>query len=308
MGIRNKAMTALIGSSLRLVFKLPSGLPLPAPWLRQGLEVGGVFLRAVNGNIPYTAVTLGGIPAERLGPVPGRGPVVLYIHGGAFFAGSPRTHRALAHELARRSGATVYVTDYRLAPEHPYPAALDDAHAAYQALLAQGVAPEQIVVVGDSAGGSHALSLCLRLRDQHKPQPAGLVMVSPYLDVSLASPSVQSLAQIDPMLTATALQRGGDWFRGGIPALDARVSPLYADLHGLPSTLLQTGGAEILRDDSTRFAERAQAAGSAVQCRVFEGMWHDFQLFTGFLPLADEAVDEMAGFIRLAAMSSDLAA
>jgi len=224
--------------------------------------------------------------------------VVLHFHGGAFFAGSAATHRAMASELSARSGASVYVLDYRLAPEHPYPAALEDGLAAYQALLALGYLPENIILGGDSGGCAHILNLAIRLRDKGIALPAGLFMISPFVDLTLSAPSVSKYKHRDPMVTAYALRRGADGFRGKITADDALVSPLFADLTGLPKMLVQVGGEEILLDDALRLTERAKVAGVAIDCQVYGGMWHNFQMFNQLLNTSAQALDGIADFIK----------
>ena len=259
---------------------------------------GGARLFRPRTEAIVEKATLGGIPVERISP-PGRADrVLLHFHGGAFFAGSSNTHRALGSELALRGMAQVIMVDYRRAPEHPYPAALEDGLACYHALLEKGWRGDQIVLGGDSGGCGHILSLAITLRDRGLPLPSGLVMISPYLDITLSLPSVKRNARRDPMVTAHALRRGGDGFRGKIPENDPRVSPLYAELRGLPPVLVQAGSEEILLDDALMFSERAQSAGVDVTCRIYEGLWHNFQMFNALIAEADTALDEIGAFIR----------
>lgn len=297
MALKDLITTPLVRASLRLSFKLPSGYPVPLSVLRQGMESGSLLFKT-RSDVQIERMTIGGVRGERISP-PGQSQgVILHFHGGAFMAGSPNTHRAMGAEFAARANVTVYMVDYRLAPEHPYPAALDDGLAAYQALLAQGHRPENIVLGGDSGGCAHILNLAIALRDQGLPLPAGMFMISPFLDLTLSTGSVKTYKRRDPMVTAYALHRGARGYRGSIAATDPRVSPLFADLHGLPPSLVQVGGDEILLDDALRFAERAQAAGSAVDCRVYDGMWHNFQMFGQLVSKADAAVDEITDFVR----------
>ena len=287
----------LVKTALRTSFKLPSLLPLPLAVLRQAME-GGARLFRPRAEAIVEKATLGGVPVERISP-PGRADrVLLHFHGGAFFAGSSNTHRALGSELALRGMAQVIMVDYRRAPEHPYPAALEDGLVCYHALLEKGWRGDQIVLGGDSGGCGHILSLAITLRDRGLLLPAGLVMISPYLDITLSLPSVKRNARRDPMVTAHALRRGGDGFRGKIPENDPRVSPLYAELRGLPPVLVQAGSEEILLDDALMFSERAQSAGVDVTCRIYEGLWHNFQMFNALIVEADTALDEIGAFIR----------
>ncbi len=293
---------ALVKSALRSSFKLACRLPVPLTAARRGLELGS-RLFIPRAGVAFQPVTLGGVAAEILypkgqSPSATTGQVVLHLHGGAFFAGSSRSHRAMGSEFVARSGAVVYMLDYRRAPEHVYPAALDDARKAYQALLAMGYRPDQIVLGGDSGGCALILALCIALRDEGVSLPAGMVMISPYVDLTLTAPSVGANRTQDPMIAMLALARGGDSYRGNIPATDPRVSPLFASLQGLPPMLIQVGSTEILLDDATRLAARAQSAGVAAECQIYDGMWHNFQMFNLLIKAADQALDEIAAFIR----------
>ena len=295
-----------IKASLRALFKLPSRLPVPLTVLRAAME-GGAALFRPRKEASVEEIALNGVEGERIAA---RHPVraILHFHGGAFFAGSTNTHRALASEFAVRGEAEVFLLNYRLAPEHAYPAARNDGLAAWEALLAQGYAPSEIVLGGDSGGCAHALTLALTLRDRGQALPAGLFMISPYLDMSLSNPSVEALKHRDPMVTARALRRGADGYCGDIPLRDARVSPMFADLHGLPPLLVQVGSEEILLDDARLFAKRAREAGVSVECQVFPGMWHNFQMFNSLLATADEALEDIGWFVRRATVKEELAA
>lgn len=297
MNIKDKIASRLIRTSLRISFKAPSALPLPVSFLRQGMELGATLFRP-RPEAAVHATVLGGVPCERIMPGTVTHRVILHFHGGAFFAGSSHTHRALGSEMSVRSQSAVYMLDYRRAPENPYPAALDDGLAAYTALLEQGCRPEHIVLGGDSGGCALAVSLAIALRDRKLPLPAGIVMISPFLDLTLSNLSVDSNRRADPMVTAYALRRGANGYRGLVPDTDPRVSPVFADLKGLPPMLLQVGGDEILLDDALLFSERAEKAGVRAVCEVYEGMWHNFQMFNSLLSTADGALDRIAGFAK----------
>jgi cation diffusion facilitator CzcD-associated flavoprotein CzcO/acetyl esterase/lipase len=233
--------------------------------------------RTVLGAVPVTCVR-----------APGAGPgAVLYLHGGGFTTGSARAYRPLAAALARASGATVYLVDYRRAPEHPHPAALDDTLAAYRALLAAGVPAGRVVLAGDSAGGYLALAAALRLRDAGEPLPAGLALVSPWLDFTVPAPPA---GRRDPLLTAGWLRRCADAYLGGADQADPELAPLAADLAGLPPLHVQAGADELLVGDADRLVRRARAAGLPVGYDRWPGMWHDFQVCAGLLAAADRAV------------------
>jgi acetyl esterase/lipase len=219
---------------------------------------------------------------------------VLFLHGGAFMIGSPVSHRSITGRLAKHTSATIFVPDYRLAPEHPFPAALDDAFTSYRALLAQGYTPKRIAIAGDSAGGGLVLSLCLRLRSEGLAQPACVVAISPWADLTLTQ-----LAPVsdDALLRAAWLNQGAAAYLQGHSARDPLVSPLLADLAGLPPTLIQAASEEILRDDSRRLTEALSSDCVSVTHREFRYMWHDFQLYAGLVPEATQAVDDIARFI-----------
>jgi monoterpene epsilon-lactone hydrolase len=303
LNYKEKAAKATIKAVLRGSFKIPSGLPLPLNFLRGAMELSsGLF--QTRSDVYVERLSLGGVPAEQLSlksslyDVTGSSYALLHFHGGVFFAGSAGTHRALGSEIAARSGATVYMLDYRLAPKHRYPAALDDCLAAYQALLAKGYLPHQIILGGDSAGGSLVLALLVALRDQNIALPAAALLISPFVDMTLCGDSFKKNALRDPMLTREILKRGAEAYRGDIQSADARISPVFADLTGLPPMLIQVGSEEILLDDSLQLAKRAERSGIAVDCHVYSGMWHNFQMFNALLQTSNDALDEIAHYIK----------
>ena len=244
---------------------------------------------------------LGGVPsgrtaqAEWLVAAPR---VVLHLHGGAYIMLSPNTHRGLAAAIARRADAVVVLPDYRLVPEHPYPAALDDTAETYRWLVHDlGLAPERLAVTGDSAGGGLGAALLVRLRDAGEALPACYVGMSAWLDLAGTGASMTELDGVDPWLSAAMNHVGAAAYAGDAPLDHPEVSPLYADLAGLPPMLLQVGGDEILRDDTVRFAARARAAGVDASHGVYAGLWHVFQAFPG-LPESRDALAEIGGFLR----------
>lgn len=246
-------------------------------------------------GIRYDPCTLSGIPCEWAIPAsPRPDSIILYLHGGAFCIGSLVTHRRLVGHIAKACRMQALAVDYRLAPEHPFPAALDDALAAYRALLARG---QRIVVMGDSAGGGLAASLMLRIREEGLPQAAVAVLLSPWLDLTASGDSYRCNADRDPfMKRADALFVA----RGYLKKADPRhphASPVFGDLHGLPPVLLQVGSTETLLDDSTLFAKRAEAAGVAVQLSVWAGMIHVWHSFYEQLSKAREAIAEIGRFV-----------
>jgi epsilon-lactone hydrolase len=188
--------------------------------------------------------------------------------------------------------------DYRLAPEHPCPAALEDAVAGYRWLLERGVRPEQIVIGGDSSGGGLALATLVRLREQGVALPAAGVLLSPWVDLTIAGPSIQTRAAIDPLVSPESLRLAAGYYLGGADPRMTLASPLYADLRGLPPLLIQAGDHEVLLSDATRLAEQARAAGVDVTLDVWDEMWHVWQAWAEILPEGQQAIERIGAFIR----------
>ncbi|MFO1376051.1 MAG: alpha/beta hydrolase [Steroidobacteraceae bacterium] len=244
---------------------------------------------------------------RRLGPVAAltsRTPGVrddaalLYLHGGGYVLGGPREYRGLTAEIGRSAGLQVLAIDYRLAPEHPFPAAVDDAVAAYRALLDEGLSPSRIVLAGDSAGGGLAVAMQVAARDAGLPVPAGAVAISPWADLSCSGGSMTSKAAEDPSVTRDGLLRlAGHYLRGTSPG-HPLASPVHADLTGLPPLLIQVGSAEILLDDSTRLAAAAAAAGVRVRLDAWPDMVHVWHFFAFLLPEARDAIRQAGDFLR----------
>jgi monoterpene epsilon-lactone hydrolase len=242
---------------------------------------------------------------EWLSPETPSGTTILYLHGGGYYFCSPATHRGIAFPLARRSGARIFSLDYRLAPEHPFPAALDDALAAYRILMSDGLSPASIVIAGDSAGGGLALATLLALRDAGDPLPAGAVLFSPWTDLAVTGASMTSNDGRDPMFYSRAFVPAGKLYLGKTDARNPYASPLYGRFDGLPPLFIQAGDTEVLLDDSTRVVEKARAAGVSVDFEIWPNMPHVFQMFAPFVPEANRALDRAAGFIRQAATRHD---
>lgn len=246
------------------------------------------------------AVDMGGVAADRIDYGDGGDIAVLFLHGGGYVFGAPRGYRNVAGALARDAGAAVFVPDYRLAPEHPCPAAVEDALDAYRWLLDTGWPADRIALAGDSAGGGLALAATLALRDEGAPLPAALGLISPWVDLTLAGESLRTKADVDPMLRLPWLQQAAGFYAGGRGVEDSFCSPLFADFERLPPLFVQVGGDEILYSDATRLVERARLAGGTAELRVFEGLWHDFQLHAGLLPEADAALADLSDRLRRA--------
>lgn len=297
-------MTASLSLRARLFgpvnqFLLQPVLAAPALEMRTRLErIAGLITHVPRGTT-VESITLAGRPAERLTPAGEVSDQVLYyMHGGAYLAGSPRTHRGMLAHIAKAAGCTVIALDYRLAPEHPYPAALDDAVNGWKALLAQGVKPANLVIGGDSAGGNLALVTAIAIRDAGLPQPSGLVLLSPWTDLSSSGSSMGSRAERDRLLTVRGIDRAARQFANDIALTDPRLSPLFARLDGLPKMLIQVGDDEVLLDDSVRLADAARTAGVTLRLDVKLRLWHVWQVMAGWMPEADRAVAEIGAYVR----------
>lgn len=224
---------------------------------------------------------------------------LLWVHGGGFVVGSPDTHAGLAGHIALAAGpdVDVYLPHYRLAPEAPFPAATDDIFRAYRAVLARGHDPAAVAIGGDSAGGAIAVLTALAIREMDLPSPAAMVLISPVTDLSLSGGSIAGKRRTEAVLREEWLRFGYRSFAGPLALTDPLISPLYADLDGLPPTLVQVGEHEILLDDSLRWADRAWGAGVEVEVQRFPDMWHDFQLQAGIFEDAAQAVGDIGAFL-----------
>jgi epsilon-lactone hydrolase len=252
----------------------------------------------VASDVKSEAVDAGGVKAEWIVPPnAAQDRVILYLHGGGYVMGSINTHRAMVARIARASEARALALDYRLAPEHPFPAAVEDAVAAYKWLLAQGYKPGKIVVSGDSAGGGLTLATLLAIRDQGLPMVAAAAPISPWNDMGGTGASMKTLADKDPMVDFAGLSRMAKMYQGSADVKNPLLSPIYADPKGLPPLLIQVGGAEVLLDDSTRFAEKATAAGVPVELEVWEDMVHVWHVFAKILPEGQQAIDKIGKFV-----------
>lgn len=250
-------------------------------------------------DVVVTETDLAGVPALKIkiDHQPGTG-ALLYFHGGAYAIGTAQGSVPLASELARRARATVYTVDYRLAPEHPFPAGRHDAVTAYQGLLATGISPTQVIVAGESAGGGMALGLLADLTATKMALPAGGYLMSPWVDLGMTGRSIHDQQDHDPALTRHGLQLRAADYIGNRTADDPAVSPLFADLTTLPPLLIQVGGNEILLDDATRLATSAAAQKVDVTLQVTADVPHVFQAFWPQLTEADQALQRGAEFIR----------
>lgn len=246
-----------------------------------------------------TRVSCGGVPADQIEAAGAASRVVLYLHGGGYSLGSARSHRALAQRIAFEARARVVVPDYRLAPEHVFPAAVEDAVASFQWLLATGVPPERIAVAGDSAGAGLALALLVSLRDAGAPLPACAVLLSPFADLECRGATYTTLAASDPIVSREmGIGMGRAYVGDGDPS-DPLASPVRAKLTGLPPLYIQVGSREVVLDDARAIARHAHEAGVPVQLDVWQGMVHAWHLFASALGDGRRAIEDLSSFIRL---------
>lgn len=243
-------------------------------------------------------VTANGVPGEKFAFVGAEDDrVVYYLHGGGYVLGSIDSHRMLIGRIAQAAKANVFAVEYRLAPENPYPAQLEDAIAGYRYLLEQGVKPEKIVIAGDSAGGGLTMSTLLKLREDESPMPAGAALISPWTDITASGGSVRTHIKYD-YINKASLKSCADMFAPGEDPKNPLISPLFADHRGLPPLLIQAGGCESLLDDSLRLATRAKAAGVSVELDIEADMIHAFHIFAFMAPEARRAIGRLGAFVQ----------
>ena len=251
-------------------------------------------------DVKCEPVDAGGVPAEWI-TTPGvvNHHVILYLHGGGYIAGSIKTHRDLAARISRVSKARVLIIDYRLAPEHIFPAALEDATAAYRWLVSnEKITPNNLIVAGDSAGGGLTIACILKLQEMGVTLPAAAVCLSPWTDLANTGESIKNKAKIDPFVTLEGLEFDAKQYLGEADPRNPLASPLYANLQGLPPLLIHVGGREILLDDSVRLAERAKAVGVDVKLDIWEDMIHVWHLFATFAPESRDGINQIGEYIQ----------
>jgi monoterpene epsilon-lactone hydrolase len=273
--------TAAEVESVRAAFNaFAAQVPVPPDVEQKPVEIGGV------GGIE---VTIAGNESEN---------VILYFHGGVYVIGSAAATVPLVGDIVRRTGVNAITLDYRLAPEHPYPAAVDDARAAYEGLLKQGVDPGRIVLAGESAGGGLVVATLLASRDAGLPMPSGAFLMSPYADLTLSGESLIERESLDPILTPAGLRVRAPEYVADADASDPLISPIFGDLSGLPPLLIQVGSHEVLLSDAIRLAGRAATSDVEVTLEVTPGVPHVFQGFAGFLDEAGAALDRASDFVK----------
>lgn len=275
------------------------GAPAPT-WAERRAAMDAVGeASALPAGCIHEPVTLGGVRGERVIPqaaTPGR--TILYLHGGGYTQGSPRSHRPLAARLGEAAKATAIVPDYRLGPENRFPGAVDDAVAVYRALLDQGVEPHRLIVAGDSAGGGLALALALSLKAQALPQPAGWFVISPWADLTQSGATYQTKAGTDPMISKAGLDQMALAYLGGLDAHDPLASPVFGDFAGVAPVLIQTGSEEALLSDSLTMADVLGQARVDVRLEIWPEMIHVFQAWGAALHSARRAIRVAAAWME----------
>jgi acetyl esterase/lipase len=273
------------------------------PKLAAATDVAQIRALSGYGNFPiprgaqFRAAFIGGVPGEWVFAARPRATeaTLVYFHGGGYFSGSPKAHRPISASLAK-AGFHVFVPDYRLAPEHPYPAAVDDAEAVWDALKASG--QREIAIAGDSAGGGLALALMLRLRAKAKAMPFAAALFSPWTDLLLSGESLYANARNDALFDPSGVQAAAEWYLNGADPQTPEASPLYGSLSGFPPLFIEVGEREILRDDSTRLAERAWEHGVNARINLWPAVCHVWQLACSFLPEGRRSLDQTASFLH----------
>ncbi|MEM1436718.1 MAG: alpha/beta hydrolase [Pseudomonadota bacterium] len=250
-------------------------------------------------EVQLEAIDAGGVAAQWVRyPGAATDAALLYLHGGGYVFGGLESHRDIAWRLSRAAGLNALVVDYRLAPEHPFPGAVEDATASFLWLLAQGFSPDRILVAGDSAGGGLAVALMLRLKELNHPLPKAAVLMSPWVDMAMTGASMTANADADVMLSPGAMSRFATHYLGSTDPRTALASPLYGDLSGLPPVQVLVGSTEVLLSDSEALVQHITAAGGQAQLHVWPNMPHVFPIFASILPEARAAIEEMARFMR----------
>lgn len=295
VGFRQRLVKWMFRLLKRLIYRKND----PVHRFRKGMEFFTGFL-GVPKNFTVTNFYIDDIEAEWVVPneCSDTEKVMYYLHGGAYGMGSIKSHRPIVARIARICKVKVLHINYRLAPEHVFPAAVDDSVKCYQWLLAQGINPENIVIAGDSAGGGLTMATLLKLRDDGLPMPACGVGLSPWLDLGVSGASYTERAKLDPYIDKEAVMDWAGRYLGDTPFDHPLASPYYSNPEGLPRLLLQVGSCELLHDDAIGFAEKATKAGVEVELEIWEDMFHVWHAFAGFMPEADMALHNVSRFIN----------
>ena len=268
------------------------------PAFRERMANSARLTPKVPDDIRVVAVTVSGVPCEWISaPDSNEDRVLVYFHGGGYVFGNLDSHRDIGWRLARAARMRVLMVDYRLAPEHPFPAALEDATDCYRWLLDEGFAPENIAIGGDSAGGGLSVALLINLRNLGLPLPSSCVLLSPWTDLSMSGDSIAKNAPLDPMLSGEILEKMANYYLGKRDRKAPLASPLFGDLSGLPAVFIQVGSLEVLRSDAERLADRIREEGGEVLLEVWPGMFHVFQVFAARVPEGRRAIETLGEFL-----------
>lgn len=263
---------------------------------RRQLDYLGGF-SPLESDVTVEKTRIAGVPGEWIStPDARKDRVLFYLHGGAYCFGSCDSHRGLVSRLARACGSRALLIEYRLAPEHPFPAALEDSTAAFRELIRSGVRPENLVIAGDSAGGGLTMATLLTLRDEGDPLPSAAVLLSPWTDLEGTGESMKTKADVEPWLDPEKSHLLAKLYLGDLDPRHPLVSPIHADLNNLPPLLVHVGSDECLLDDSVRLVERAKSAGVETEFKIWDEMWHVFHGFP--IPEAQQAIEEIGAFVR----------
>lgn len=277
----------------------PEGTPEPS-WAERRVSMDGFGqLGTLPEGCMNIAVDIAGMPAEGLVPLDAdESRNILYLHGGGYCIGSPRSHRPTAARLAAEAGCPILVPDYRMGPEAPFPAAVEDGVKAWRHLIEAGIDPARMVIAGDSAGGGLTLATALAARDAGLPQPGGLFCISPWANLSQTGAAYERLATVDPMISAEGLDRFAEAYLAGADAADPLASPALGDFTGIAPILIHVGGAEVLMSDSIAVAEAAGLAGVDVRLEIWPEMIHVWHAWSGQLTAGRRAIASAAAWIR----------
>ncbi len=257
------------------------------------------MMNRIPASVAFERTSIAGLPSAWLRPAAaGREKVILYLHGGGYVVGSIDNYKMLCGQMAHTLQTNLLIPEYRLAPEHPFPAAVEDAQEIYRWLLAQGYTPENIIIAGDSAGGGLSLATTLALREAGDPLPGAVVCLSPWADLTLKGSSHQTKAKVEAILTTEGLREWANFYAGAENPANPLISPVYADFHGFPPLLILVGSDEILLDDSLCLAEKAKSAGVKVTWKVWNGLWHVWPALGEFVPESRQAFEEIGAFIN----------
>ena len=273
------------------------GRDIPIEQSRAAFDaISNMFVLA--SDVKHETVDVDGTPGEWISTENAGSGVILYLHGGGYVIGSINSHREMISRIARAARARALAIEYRLAPEHPFPAAVEDATKAYRWLLKEGIDPDKIVVAGDSAGGGLTVATLLALRDAGDPLPTAAVCISPWTDLEITGETMVTKADVDPMIRPDDAKFGAERYYGKTDPSHPLISPIKANLSGLPPLLIQVGTSEVLLSDSTRLAERAKAAGVDVTLEEWEEMIHVWHFFAFILPEGQQAIERIGEFVR----------